>query len=92
MHFLFTPDRTIRKESVFFVLILDFFYCLFLLMGYRLNVEFVLSYQSLDGPANYSEYSFISYSTMGIAGYFLFKVKSSVHPLIVWHVFTSSSG
>lgn len=69
----YITERTIRKESVFFVLILDFFYSIFLLMGYRLNVEFVLNYQDVDGPDAYREHSFISSSTMGIAGYFLVK-------------------
>jgi len=69
----YITDRTIRKESVFFVLIGDFFYSIFLLMGYRLNVEFVLNYQSVDGPEHYREYNYISTSTYGIACYFLFK-------------------
>mmetsp|Transcript_28062 Transcript_28062/g.67605 ORF Transcript_28062/g.67605 Transcript_28062/m.67605 type:complete len:554 (+) Transcript_28062:139-1800(+) len=69
----YITDRTIRKQSVFFVLILDFFYAIFLLLGYRLNVEFVLTYQSVDGPEYYREYNYFSSSTMGIAGYFLVK-------------------
>ncbi|KAL7530636.1 hypothetical protein ACHAXR_005678, partial [Thalassiosira sp. AJA248-18] len=69
----YITDRTIRKEKVFFVLICDFFYAIFMLMGYRLNVEFVLSYQSVDGPENYRKNSYISTSTLGIAGYFLVK-------------------
>ena len=71
----YITDRTIRKESVFFVLILDFFYSIFLLMGYRLNVEFVLNYQHIDGPeiGEYNERRYVSTSTMGIAGYFLVK-------------------
>lgn len=35
---MYITDRTIRKKKVFFVLICDFFYAIFLLMGYRLNV------------------------------------------------------
>ncbi|KAL9186896.1 hypothetical protein ACHAXT_010616 [Thalassiosira profunda] len=69
----YLTDRTIRKENVFFVLITDFFYSIFLLMGYRLNVEFVLAYQNLDGPEVYNERSYISTSTLGMAGYFLLK-------------------
>lgn len=69
----YITDRTIRKEKVFFVLLCDFFYAIFLLMGYRLNVEFVLSYRSVDGPEQYRENNYISTSTMGIAGYFLVK-------------------
>ena len=69
----YITDRTIRKESVFFVLILDFFYSLFLLMGYRLNVEFVLFYQDVNGPEYYNEHTYISTSIRGIAGYFFIK-------------------
>jgi hypothetical protein len=69
----YITDRTIRKESVFFVLILDFFYSLFLLMGYRLNVEFILFYQDVNGPEYYNEHSYISTSIRGIAGYFFIK-------------------
>lgn len=69
----YITDRTIRKESVFFVLILDFFYSLFLLMGYRLNVEFVLFYQNVNGPEYYNERTYISTSIRGIAGYFFIK-------------------
>lgn len=69
----YITDRTIRKESVFFVLILDFFYSLFLLMGYRLNVEFILFYQDVNGPEYYNEHTYISTSIRGIAGYFFIK-------------------
>ncbi len=69
----YITDRTIRKESVFFVLILDFFYSLFLLMGYRLNVEFILFYQDVNGPEYYNEHTYISMSIRGIAGYFFIK-------------------
>lgn len=69
----YVTDRTIRKEGVFFVLICDFFYSIFLLMGYRLNVESVLKYGSIDGPEHYRDMHYISTSTMGIACYFLLK-------------------
>lgn len=69
----YITDRTIRRKKLFFFLICDFFTSIFLLMGYRLHVEFVLSYQSVDGPEFYRENSFITTSTLGIAAYFLAK-------------------
>jgi len=69
----YITDKTIRKDSVFFVLILDFFYSIFLLMGYRLNVEYVLNYNNVDGPEVFRDERYISTSTMGIASYFLIK-------------------
>jgi len=69
----YITDKTIRKDSVFFVLILDFFYSIFLLMGYRLNVEYVLNYSNVDGPEVFRDERYISTSTMGIACYFLIK-------------------
>ncbi|KAL7550183.1 hypothetical protein ACHAWF_013456 [Thalassiosira exigua] len=69
----YITDRTIRKEKVFFFLICDFFYAMFLLMGFRLIVEFVLFYQSMNGPEGYRDNGYVFVSTMGIAGYFLVK-------------------
>ena len=47
----YITDRTIRKEGVFFVLLYDFFYSIFLLLGYRLNVEFIL-YAQVEEKVN----------------------------------------
>jgi hypothetical protein len=69
----YITDRTIRKERVFFRLICDFFYSVFLLMGYRLHVEFVLAFKNFDGPIDYREHRYLSVSTSCIACYFLFK-------------------
>ena len=38
----YISDRCILNERVFFVLLLDFFLSLFILMGFRLNVELLL--------------------------------------------------
>jgi len=78
----YITDKTIRKDSVFFVLILDFFYSIFLLMGYRLNVEYVLNYNNVDGPEVFRDERYISTSTMGIASYFL--ISPSLRNLVFW--------
>ena len=69
----YVTASTIRKSISFFVLLLDFFYAIFLLMGYRLHVEFALSYDSVDGPVNYRDYKFLSIPMNFISGYFLLK-------------------
>lgn len=69
----YVTASTIRKSISFFVLLLDFFYSIFLLMGYRLHVEFALSYDSVDGPVNYRQYKFLSIPMNFISGYFLLK-------------------
>jgi len=69
----YVTASTIRKSISFFVLLLDFFYAIFLLMGYRLHVEFALSHDSVDGPINYRDYKFLSIPMNFISGYFLLK-------------------
>ena len=74
----YITDRTIRKESVFFVLICDFFYSIFLLLGYRLNVEFIL-YAQVEEKDNEGYISGsilenpIFYAAVAVACYFLVK-------------------
>eukprot|EP00804_Cyclotella_cryptica_P010855 CCRYP_008773-RA/>CCRYP_008773-RA protein AED:0.05 eAED:0.05 QI:170/1/1/1/0.83/0.42/7/1597/850 len=63
----YITDRTIRKEKQFFRLICDFFYGIFLLIGYRMQVEFVFSYNHRDGPPGYRDYNYWSISTYAIA-------------------------
>lgn len=61
-----------------FRLICDFFFGIFLLMGFRLQIEFVFSYDHRDGPPAYSDRSFWSMSTYAIAFYFLIKDSLSI--------------
>ena len=68
----YITDKTIRKPRVFFALIGDFFCSIFILIGYRLKIEFILNFQNVDGPI-YSENNFLTISTNGIAGYLLLK-------------------
>lgn len=77
----YITDRCILKETSFFYLALDFFLSMFILMGYRLNIELLLK----DNPISnddaesvitniYStEKQYIYYSTSGVAIYFLLK-------------------
>lgn len=70
----YVTASTIRKSISFFVLLLDFFYAIFLLMDYRLHVELALSHgDSVDGPINYRDYKFLSIPMNFISGYFLLK-------------------
>ena len=69
----YVTASTIMKSISFFVLLLDFFYAIFLLMGYRLHVEFALSYDSVDGPVSYRDYKFLSIPMNFISAYFLLK-------------------
>lgn len=72
----YITDRTIRKESVFFVLIVAFFFCFFLLFGYKINVEWIL-YKHLDegGAVIYStiDENLIWSTVFAIALYFAVK-------------------
>ncbi len=77
----YVTASTIRKSISFFVLLLDFFYSIFLLMGYRLHVEFALSYDSVNGPENYATYKFLSIPMNFISGYFLLKEGITVFSL-----------
>lgn len=74
---VYLTDRTIRKQNVFFVLICDFFYALFLLTGYRINLELVLYHQNTlpndEDPFVFYRDSYVSTATGAIAVYFLFK-------------------
>jgi hypothetical protein len=54
-------------------LICDFFYCVFLLLGFRLQVEFVFTENHRDGPPEYRDRSYWSLSTWALAFYFLVK-------------------
>ena len=74
----YVTASTIRKSTSFFVLLSDFFYAIFLLMGYRLHVEFALSYDSVDGPVSYRDYKFLSIPMNFISGYFLLKEAITV--------------
>ncbi|KAL7519197.1 hypothetical protein ACHAWX_003986 [Stephanocyclus meneghinianus] len=77
----YITDRTIRKEKQFFRLICDFFYGIFLLIGYRMQVEFVFSYSHRDGPPGYRDNNYWSMSTYAIAFYFLVKDLMSLFSL-----------
>ena len=64
---------------MFFVLVCDFFYALFLLTGYRINLELVLYHQNTlsndeDPFVSYRD-SYVSTATGAIAVYFLVKVR-----------------
>ena len=73
----YITERTIRQESVFFVLICDFFYSIFLLLGYRLNVEFILYDQIHKGDdgdtSNLILDNPIFHSAVAVSCYFLVK-------------------
>ena len=79
----YVTASTIRKSISFFVLLMDFFYAIFLLMGYRLHVEFALSYDSVDGPVNYRDYRFLSIPMNFISCYFLLKEGITVLSLFL---------
>jgi hypothetical protein len=58
----YITDRCILNDRVFFILALDFFLSLFILMGFRLNVELLLR----DAGADYAdEKTYIYYGTSG---------------------------
>jgi len=69
----YITDKAIRKDRVFIVLMFDFFASVFLLIGYRLSIEFVLNYEDENGPLEYRDRNFLTISTNGIAGYLLLK-------------------
>ena len=73
----YITERTIRQESVFFVLICDFFYSIFLLLGYRLNVEFILYDQIHRGDDADTSTSILDnpifHSAVAVSCYFLVK-------------------
>ena len=66
----YITDRCILNDRVFFILALDFFLSMFILMGFRLNVELLLRGVGADYE---EEQTYIYYGTSGVAGYFLFK-------------------
>lgn len=84
-------DRTIRKQNVFFVLICDFFYALFLLTGYRINLELVLYHQNTlpndEDPFVFYRDSYVSTATGAIAVYFLFKASCACAVFCFFFVF-----
>jgi hypothetical protein len=78
----YITDRCILKETSFFYLALDFFLSMFILMGYRLNIELLLKDNPISNiddveQMTMSIYStekvYIYYSTSGVAIYFLLK-------------------
>lgn len=77
----YITDRCILKETSFFYLALDFFLSMFILMGYRLNIELLLkdnpiSNNDAEEVITYiygTEKQYIYYSTSGVAIYFLLK-------------------